>query len=664
MNGWKKCRLKEIATIKSGKSYKEYEVLYSENKNLIPYYKVSDLDKRDLKESMLYVNSNDIQDRDIVSKHILLISTTGTIGDLGITSRDIVINNNIKAIKVDEKIILTEYLMNYLYYINSHLQRIAKKTVIPFLSVKDLMDLEIQYPSLIVQRKLNEQLVFIFNLKKERLKTKECITKIINSKIESIVKIENHTKSKYLKDYYVTRPKTGLDVRTKDYDVTGEIGLVSINKSGILNSEAINDKTIHKEIVKSDEYYLRFNDILITRQSSVGNLGNSIILRDSTKSITYNSHIFKIDLSKSELKPEVFYLWSRTYLVQDYIRKKSHITGWNASIKFTDLDHIPVPESIIRNQDKIVSLFKVYESLNLEIERSLQLIELLIERFKSKMLFNLQEESNIGSILDYKEIDNDSETISYNHEYEVLTIGKQVYTSYFGNKELPIVIDNNKVVNTIGLNELPLNQRFKLKDYYDDGMNIEFADMYFLSFTLVDGGKKVIIEEFVPIESDVQRNLVDNYIDLTITDYIYKVNQVKQVFNITNFESIINIVKELRVMNKKTFYSRYRRFSESKKEFLKLLSSDQLKFYEVFLKAPKPLAVHEAYKLFLKWNKLDKNDYSLHEFINTTKMLNNFGLIQKEFSLYLNYPQIDNDESRVIEIFKESQNIERWICTS
>jgi len=344
----------------------------NKNENLIPFYKVSDMNTEGNEICLLKANN-------YIDESVLKNVIKGSVFPKGATvfpnvgeaihtnkkrilSKDAVFDNNIMAIwSKNEKLIMNQYLYLFMsQYIN--LSDYASQASPP--SINSIGDVRIPLPPIEVQQKLVTEIV-----KKEN----ECnsLTKLIQTyknKIENIFNenkiILNSSKEK-LRMLVKTNPsKSELNSFDKNILISF-IDMASISNDGYIINKI--DRQL-SDVRKGSYTYFKENDIILAKITPCMENGKCAIANGLTNGIGMGSSEFHILRCNDKINNKYLF----TYLNRNTIRKEAEQNMTGASghrrVPITFYENLDIPLPSIDKQKEIVAEIENYEKIILDTQ--------------------------------------------------------------------------------------------------------------------------------------------------------------------------------------------------------------------------------------------------------------------------------------------------------
>lgn len=365
------------------------ELQGNKNENLIPFYKVSDMNS--IGNEIYLSKSNNYIDEYILKQEI-----KGKVFPKGATvfpnvgeaihtnkkrmlSVDSVFDNNIMAIwSNNEQVIINKYLYNYMCdFIN--LSDYASQASPP--SINNIGEVKIPIVPINIQKKI------ISEIEQNENKCSELRTEIqiYKNKIESIFDNKNiiSAKKEKLRLLVETNPsKSELNSYNKDMMIS------FIEMSNISNEGYIANKTDRKlsDVRKGSYTYFAENDIIIAKITPCMENGKCAIAKGLTNNVGMGSSEFHVLRCGDKINNK--YLFS--YLNRNIIRKEAEQNMTGASghrrVPITFYENLDIPLPSIETQQKIVAEIEKNEKNILDAQNKIDDLEKNKKNILSKYL--------------------------------------------------------------------------------------------------------------------------------------------------------------------------------------------------------------------------------------------------------------------------------------
>ena len=344
----------------------------NKNENLIPFYKVSDMNMEG--NEICLLKANNYIDKDVLKNEI-----KGSVFPKGATvfpnvgeaihtnkkrilSNDSVFDNNIMAIwSKDEKFIINKYLYLFMsQYIN--LSDYASQASPP--SINSIGDVRIPLPPIEVQQKIVSEI----ENKENKCNSLKKIIQTNKDKIENIFSenkmILNSSKEK-LRMLVDTNPsKTELNAYDKNMSVSF-VEMSSVSNDGYIVNRV--DKKLSDVRNGSYTYFIE-NDIIIAKITPCMENGKCAIANGLTNGIGMGSSEFHVLRCSDKISNKYLF----TYLNRNVIRKEAEKNMTGASghrrVPITFYEDLEIPILSIDKQKEIITEIENYEKIILDTQ--------------------------------------------------------------------------------------------------------------------------------------------------------------------------------------------------------------------------------------------------------------------------------------------------------
>ena len=382
-NEWKKVKLGDVCEVITGntplKKIKEYW-----DKDEVPFITPPELKYEGINyiTPNIYVSKIGAKQGRIIPKNSICVCCIGSLGKLGILKEDAITNQQINSLILKDKNVDLLYLYFYLKTIKNNLESIASSTTVKIINKSSFEKIDINLPSLEIQKKISKKLELLennINFRKSQLNSlnelsKSLFTKYSIGEKESIANLcyvkarigwQGLTKKEYLSngEYYLI---TGVDFKNEKIDFK-------------------NCFYVTKERYNQDENIkVKINDILLTKDGTIGKVA---IVDKLEKPATLNSGVFV-------LRPKVNNL-NVTYLMHSLISEdfKKFIDDIKIGATVPHLNQAALLKyklilPPIELQNKFAERVEKIEKLKFEIEKSIEIAQNLYDSLISKYFDN------------------------------------------------------------------------------------------------------------------------------------------------------------------------------------------------------------------------------------------------------------------------------------
>ena len=191
-NEWKKVKLGDICEVITGNTpLKKIEEYW--NKDEVPFITPPELKYEGINyiTPNIYVSKIGAKQGRIIPKNSICVCCIGSLGKLGILKEDAITNQQINSLTLKDKNVDLLYLYFYLKTIKNNLESIASSTTVKIINKSSFEKIEINLPSLEIQKKLSKKLELLENniqLRKSQLNSLNELSKSLFSRMFGDIK--------------------------------------------------------------------------------------------------------------------------------------------------------------------------------------------------------------------------------------------------------------------------------------------------------------------------------------------------------------------------------------------------------------------------------------------------------------------------------------------
>ena len=163
-NEWKKVKLGDICEVITGNTpLKKIEEYW--NKDEVPFITPPELKYEGINyiTPNIYVSKIGAKQGRIIPKNSICVCCIGSLGKLGILKEDAITNQQINSLTLKDKNVDLLYLYFYLKTIKNNFESIASSTTVKIINKSSFEKIEINLPSLEIQKKLSKKLELLEN---------------------------------------------------------------------------------------------------------------------------------------------------------------------------------------------------------------------------------------------------------------------------------------------------------------------------------------------------------------------------------------------------------------------------------------------------------------------------------------------------------------------
>ena len=163
-NEWKKVKLGDICEVITGNTpLKKIEEYW--NKDEVPFITPPELKYEGINyiTPNIYVSKIGAKQGRIIPKNSICVCCIGSLGKLGILKEDAITNQQINSLTLKDKNVDLLYLYFYLKTIKNNFESIASSTTVKIINKSSFEKIEINLPSLEIQKKISKKLELLEN---------------------------------------------------------------------------------------------------------------------------------------------------------------------------------------------------------------------------------------------------------------------------------------------------------------------------------------------------------------------------------------------------------------------------------------------------------------------------------------------------------------------
>lgn len=373
-----KVKLGDVCIIQSGGTPSRSNLNYWKN-GTISWVKISDIKDKYLNFTEEYITYEGLKNSSakIFSKGTILYTIFATLGEVSILNIEAATNQAIAGIKLVDENVYNDFLYYYLVSKKEEVNNRGRGVAQNNINLSMLKNIEIEMPNIEKQRKIANVL--------------DKVNKIINKRQQQLKKLDELVKSRFIEmfgepdknTFNWSKEKLGehLDVVNgfafKSEGFT-DIG-IPVLRIGNINSGTF--KATNMVFWPNDATLFRYKiypgDLVISLTGTVGkdDYGNVCILGTEYKEYYLNQRNAKLDIKNTINK---YYLSQ----ILKFNEIKNQLTGISrgvrqANISIKDILSLSVPIPPIELQDKFADFVKQTDKSKLEIQKSLDKLEIL-----------------------------------------------------------------------------------------------------------------------------------------------------------------------------------------------------------------------------------------------------------------------------------------------
>ena len=303
-NEWKKVKLGDICEVITGNTpLKKIEEYW--NKDEVPFITPPELKYEGINyiTPNVYVSKIGAKQGRIIPKNSICVCCIGSLGKLGILKEDAITNQQINSLTLKDKNVDLLYLYFYLKTIKNNLESIASSTTVKIINKSSFEKIEINLPSLEIQKKLSKKLELLENniqLRKSQLVFLKELTKSLFTTMFGDIKTnDKNWKLFEIKEIsnIITRGKT------PKYALSSNIFVIN---QACIYWDKIKYENMKFHIEDESLLFLKNKDVLIN-STGTGTLGRMNIIQNIIhEKFTIDSHVMLVRLKDEKTLPLYF----------------------------------------------------------------------------------------------------------------------------------------------------------------------------------------------------------------------------------------------------------------------------------------------------------------------------------------------------------------------
>ena len=270
-NEWKKVKLGDVCEVITGntplKKIKEYW-----DKDEVPFITPPELKYEGINyiTPNIYVSKIGAKQGRIIPKNSICVCCIGSLGKLGILKEDAITNQQINSLILKNKNVDLLYLYFYLKTIKNNLESIASSTTVKIINKSSFEKIEINLPSLEIQKKISKKLELLennINFRKSQLNSLNELSKSLFIRFFGNPEYnEKGWSFSSLKDISLTKGEYGSNKPAINYNGGYRyIRITDITTNGELKEAKVG---VSDEEIEAQKYLLKENDILFARSGA------------------------------------------------------------------------------------------------------------------------------------------------------------------------------------------------------------------------------------------------------------------------------------------------------------------------------------------------------------------------------------------------------------
>lgn len=383
-NEWKKVKLGDICEVITGNTpLKKIEEYW--NKDEVPFITPPELKYEGINyiTPNIYVSKIGAKQGRIIPKNSICVCCIGSLGKLGILKEDAITNQQINSLTLKDKNVDLLYLYFYLKTIKNNLESIASSTTVKIINKSSFEKIEINLPSLEIQKKLSKKLELLENniqLRKSQLNSLNELSKSLFSRMFGDIKTnDKNWEIKKLGEVVQTQYGTSK----KATSVVGEFPILRMNNitySGEMDYKDL--KYIELSDSEKEKFLLKKGELLFNRTNSKELVGKTGLFNLDIP-MAFAGYLIRIKPSNLIHSKFLLFFMNSEFMKKLLYNKAKNIVGM-ANINAKELEDFSIILPPIELQNKFAERIEKIEKLSFEIEKSIKEAENLYNSLISK----------------------------------------------------------------------------------------------------------------------------------------------------------------------------------------------------------------------------------------------------------------------------------------
>ena len=366
-NEWKKVKLGDVCEVITGntplKKIKEYW-----DKDEVPFITPPELKYEGINyiTPNIYVSKIGAKQGRIIPKNSICVCCIGSLGKLGILKEDAITNQQINSLILKDKNVDLLYLYFYLKTIKNNLESIASSTTVKIINKSSFEKIDINLPSLEIQKKISKKLELLennINFRKSQLNSLNELSKSLFTTMFGDIE----KKSEYHKLSNICDVRDGTHDSPEYITTDKRFPLITSknlkgDKIDFSEVNFISEADFNKINVRSK---VDIGDILMPM---IGTIGNPIIVKIDKKFSIKNLALIKFKNS------QIINTFLKFLLLSDYfnlIISQKNKGGTQKFLSLSDIRNFLIPIPPIELQNKFAERIEKIEKLKFIFGRPL-----------------------------------------------------------------------------------------------------------------------------------------------------------------------------------------------------------------------------------------------------------------------------------------------------
>ena len=368
-NEWKKVKLGDICEVITGNTpLKKIEEYW--NKDEVPFITPPELKYEGINyiTPNIYVSKIGAKQGRIIPKNSICVCCIGSLGKLGILKEDAITNQQINSLTLKDKNVDLLYLYFYLKTIKNNLESIASSTTVKIINKSSFEKIEINLPSLEIQKKLSKKLELLENniqLRKSQLNSLNELSKSLfttmfgdiktNDKNWEIRKLGEVIQTQYGTSKKATSIVAGFPIlRMNNITYSGEMDYRDLKYIELSDNE-------------KEKFLLKKGELLFNRTNSKDLVGKTGLF-ELDSPMAFAGYLIKMKPSNLIHSKFLLFFMNSEFMKKLLYNKAKNIVGM-ANINAKELEDFSIILPPIELQNKFAERIEKIEKLSFILKK-------------------------------------------------------------------------------------------------------------------------------------------------------------------------------------------------------------------------------------------------------------------------------------------------------
>ena len=329
-NEWKKVKLGDVCEVITGntplKKIKEYW-----DKDEVPFITPPELKYEGINyiTPNIYVSKIGAKQGRIIPKNSICVCCIGSLGKLGILKEDAITNQQINSLILKDKNVHLLYLYLYFYLktIKNNLESIASSTTVKIINKSSFEKIEINLPTLEIQKKISKKLELLENNIKLRKSQLVFLKELTKSLFTTMFGTPEYNEKGWnfisLKDISYSKGEYGSNKPAINYNGGYRyIRITDINANGELKTEKVG---VSDEKIEAQKYRLKENDILFARSGAT--VGKNFLYNKKYGKCIFAGYLIRFKLNPHLVSTKYLKIYLDTNYYWNWVKNCQNIVA-------------------------------------------------------------------------------------------------------------------------------------------------------------------------------------------------------------------------------------------------------------------------------------------------------------------------------------------------